>query len=66
MTTTITVKANHGWPVKVTTIDPETDAITAEARVEAGETRDFYAHSRAALCIVEIQPETDAKANEAA
>ena len=66
MTTTITVKANHGWPVKVTTIDPETDAITAEAHVEAGETRDFHAHSRADLRISEIQPEVDAKASEAA
>lgn len=66
MTTTVTVKANHGWPVDVKGIDPHTgEPIKAYAgRVEAGETRDFICHSAMDLRVHEIQPDETA-ANEA-
>jgi hypothetical protein len=56
MTTTITVKANHGWPVRVTAIDPKTKAETPAPTVAAGEHRDFSVHSGSDLLIHEIQP----------
>lgn len=59
MTTTITVKANHGWPVNVKGINPKTGEETAEYgwNVPAGETRDFHCHSGMDLLIHEVQPE---------
>lgn len=58
MTTTITVKANHGWPVKVSATNPKTAEPIASygAHVPAGETRDFICHSDMDLHIHEIQP----------
>lgn len=58
MTTTITVKANHGWPVDVTAHNPETgDKIdNYGGRVPAGETRDFIVTSSQDLSIHEVQP----------
>ncbi len=56
MTTTITVKANHGWPVDVKAFTPTGEPITAYGgRVPAGETRDFICHSSMDLRIHEVQ-----------
>jgi hypothetical protein len=39
MTTQIDVKANHGWPVKVTGVNPQTgEEISCGGTVPAGET----------------------------
>lgn len=58
MTTTVTVKANHGWPVKVTALDPRTDEEirTSGGIVEAGDTREFYIHDGMDIRVHEIQP----------
>lgn len=57
MTTTITVKANHGWPVRVTQIDPTTGTAISPAQVVPANTeRDFVVHSSADLKVHEIQP----------
>lgn len=74
MTTTITVKANHGWPVKVKGTDPKTGAEIPNygGVVEAGETRDFICHSSMDLHVHEVQPDetvaeqSDASESEAA
>ncbi|WP_454917264.1 DUF2829 domain-containing protein [Xanthobacter sediminis] len=58
MTTNVVVKANHGWPVKVTKLDPETGApldYPAEV-VEANTERTVCCHSGMDLLIHEIQP----------
>lgn len=58
MTTVITVKANHGWPVSVMQVDPKTsETIGMPQTVEAGQTRDFVVHSGADLHVHEVQPE---------
>ena len=59
MTTTVTVKANHGWPVDVQGVDAKTGEKieTYVGRVPAGETRDFHCHSTMDLRIHEVQPE---------
>lgn len=58
MTTTVTVKANHGWPVKVQQRHPETDgAIINETIVPAGSSQDFVCHSHADVIVHEIQPD---------
>lgn len=59
MTTTVTVKANHGWPVRVEGRDTRSGAkIEAyQHHVEAGETREFICHSSMDLHIHEIQPD---------
>ncbi|NTG48983.1 hypothetical protein G6M04_16525 [Agrobacterium rhizogenes] len=58
MTTTIIVKANHGWPVDVQASNPKTGEKieTYGGRVPAGETRDFICHSDMDLHIHEVQP----------
>lgn len=57
MTTVVTVKANHGWPVEVNQTDPKTgDIIGGPQYVKAGEERDFVVHSHADLKVHEIQP----------
>ena len=73
MTTTITIKANHGWPVDVKGIDPATgeEIETYGGRVPAGETRDFYCASHMDLRVHEVQPDelkdqADKPAEEAA
>lgn len=66
MTTKITVSANHGWPVDVTSIlrsDPENIQTT---RVPAGQEQIFYIHSNLDLRIHEVQPSEDADAVEPA
>lgn len=57
MTTTITVKANHGWPVDVHGYGPDgTPFANYGGRVAAGETQDFFCHSGMDLRIHEVQP----------
>lgn len=58
MTTTVIVKANHGWPVRVRQIDPATGNTVpgSERIVPAGEVGDFVCHSHADLDVHEIQP----------
>lgn len=64
MTTTITVQANHGWPVDVTVVDPNGDE-GATTRVPANVNRDFVVHSTQDLYIHEVQPgEIEAEATE--
>lgn len=66
MTTTVTVKALHGWPVRVTQVSvvPQGQSTTSEGRrdvviVPQGEERDFYVHSHMDLEIHEIQPDEE-------
>ncbi|NTG20018.1 hypothetical protein G6K93_05815 [Agrobacterium rhizogenes] len=70
MTTTVVVRANHGWPVKVTGVDPVTKEPTMGnygGIVPAGEARDFICHSDMDLHIHEIQAaEIDQTATAAA
>jgi hypothetical protein len=61
MTTTVTVKANHGWPVLVTKIaktGEKTDLI-----VEPNATQDFFVHESQDLLVHEIQPDEQAAAD---
>lgn len=58
MTTQIDVKANHGWPVKVTGVNPQTgEEISYGGTVPAGETRTFHCHSSMDLRVHEVQPD---------
>lgn len=58
MTTTVKVEANHGWPVRVRTIDPASKRqLHGDLIIPAGETRNCYVHSGCDLEIHEIQPE---------
>lgn len=56
MTTTVTVKANHGWPVDVTPKSINGAVVGARTRVPAGATRDFIVNSGQDLLIHEVQP----------
>lgn len=56
MTTTVTVKANHGWPVDVAAISTGPYPVAPKARVPAGATLDFYVHSGQDLLVHEVQP----------
>lgn len=56
MTTTVTVKANHGWPVKVTARYLSGGDLVPAPTVAAGETRDFYVYANMDLLIHEVQP----------
>lgn len=69
MTTTITVKANHGWPVDVKGTNPATGEQIPHygGRVPAGESQDFICHSGMDLHVHEVQPdEAAASSAEAA
>jgi len=58
MTTTVTVKANHGWPVKATGVKVGTmEPTNYGGVVQPGEQRDFHCHSTMDLIVHEIQPE---------
>jgi hypothetical protein len=57
MTTTVVVKANHGWPVDVTTLTPKLGDAGSTVRVEPDTERTFYVHSGADLHIHEVQPD---------
>lgn len=56
MTTTVEIKANHGWPVRVTQKHPETGEVIWTQRVKAGATLSTCVHSTADMHIHEIQP----------
>lgn len=59
MTTTIVVKANHGWPVRVTKLNPKTgqewpgQSVTVEKDTE----QSISVHSSCDLLIHEVQPD---------
>lgn len=59
MTTTVVVKANHGWPVRVTKLNPKTgeewpgQSVTVEKDTE----QSISVHSSCDLLIHEIQPD---------
>ncbi|MBB3772038.1 hypothetical protein FHS55_002647 [Angulomicrobium tetraedrale] len=56
MTTSVVVKANHGWPVDVTRKDPKTgEALAGPERVEPNTERTFYVHSGMDLHVHEVQ-----------
>ncbi|OYX15371.1 MAG: hypothetical protein B7Z15_00850 [Rhizobiales bacterium 32-66-8] len=60
MTTTVVVKASHGWPVDVTPKDPKTGAPLQSyptVRVPPNEERAVYVHSGMDLHIHEVQPD---------
>lgn len=70
MTTSVVVKANHGWPVQITKLDPKTgertgylDPVTGEKCsypveiVPAGTERTVYVHSGQDILVHEIQPD---------
>lgn len=61
MTTTVIVKANHGWPVRVTPVSPDASMVPGrETIVEANTEQTFYVHSTQDLLIHEIQPNESA------
>ncbi len=57
MTTSVAVKALHGWPVDVTARDPRTGDAAWTRRVERGTEQTFAVHSGADLVIHEVQPD---------
>ena len=65
MTTTVTIKANHGWPVSVVAVDLPSGDKRPPVIVEANTVRDFYVHSNMDLFIHEIQPNENAEAENA-
>ncbi len=57
MTSSITVKANHGWDIKVTSSDPKTGEPLLYGGIVAKNTQqDFTFHSDCDLHVHEIQP----------
>jgi hypothetical protein len=56
MTTTVTVKANHGWAVKVLACNPVTGDVEHTSYVPAGEQQDFVVFATRDLVIHEMQP----------
>lgn len=65
MTTKVIVEANHGWPVRVTPLNPKTGEADEQGRVEtvpAGAQMTFYVHSTRDLLIHEVQPDEQAAA----
>lgn len=57
MTTEVTVKANHGWPVDVTRVHVGTlKPMYGRQRVPAGETCPFSVSSGQDLLVHEVQP----------
>ena len=56
MTTTVTIKALHGWPVDVTPVSTGPHAVGPKSRVPAGQARDYVVHSGQDLLIHEVQP----------
>lgn len=69
MTTAVVVKAHHGWPVKITKIDPKTgeplvqvNSVTGEPYTHPAEIvppnseRTVYVHSGQDILVHEVQP----------
>lgn len=63
MTTTVTVHANHGWPVDVIQLPVGQSLPGWAQRVAPGETREFSVHSGADLRIHEVQPGETGRVN---
>ena len=58
MTSTVTIKANHGWPVLVSHLNPETgDPYQSATRIEPDEERILHVTSTTDLHIHEVQPD---------
>ena len=57
MTTTVVVKANHGWPVRVTPVDAKSGKPTGFWIVPKDTEREFHVHSAVDLVIHEVQPD---------
>lgn len=57
MTTSVTVKANHGWSVDVTPIDVKSGEKGHTVQVPADNEQTFYVHSTQDLLIHEVQPD---------
>lgn len=61
MTTAVEIRANHGWPVRVTLLQKpmvgQADIPPQYVVISAGEKRTMYIHSHLDLIIHEIQPE---------
>lgn len=59
MTTTVVVKANHGWPVRVTKLNPKDgqEMPGQSVTVEKGTEQSISVHSTCDLLIHEIQPD---------
>ncbi len=57
MTTTVLVQANHGWPVLVTPLTANGDAVAAVTVVEPDHQQTFFVHSGQDLLIHEVQPD---------
>ncbi len=65
MTTSVTVKANHGWPVRVTGVHSKTgEDANYGGIVPKNEERTFHCHSTMDLIVHEIQPEEDVPEKE--
>ncbi len=64
MTTTVIVKANHGWPVDVTPKPIGEHAVAPTTRVAPNSEQTFYVHSGQDLLIHEVQPAEIAAAKE--
>ena len=56
MTTEVIVKANHGWPVKVTPLSANGEFVASATTVQPGEERGFFVHSGQDLHVHEVQP----------
>lgn len=56
MSTTVIVKANHGWPVSVQPLSVDGSAVGPRQRGDAGAEGSFVVHSGQDLLIHEIQP----------
>lgn len=67
MTTEVEIRANHGWPVRVTLVtksvsgteDPKPQSMI----IPAGERRSLYVHSHLDLIVHEIQPDEEGFSN---
>ena len=58
MTTTIIVKANHGWPVDVTSKNAKTgESMGPAQRVEKNAERSFAVFGGTDLLVHEVQPD---------
>ena len=55
MTTRVTVKALHGWPVRATKVQAD-GTVIRESIVPNGKEEDFYVFGNQDLFIHEIQP----------
>lgn len=64
MTTKVTVEANHGWPVRVTAVDPTTGKTWPETIVPPAAKMEFYIYSTMDLRVHEVQPGEGSEADD--